>query len=199
MHTALTWRLTTADRPPPWSIDTKVEIFCERVDGWQLKIAELCAKGGSDHDGTNDHPAIRHSGFAVLAIALSYFEMIGKYRAGYCRHGKSAEYFNEGFRYVFPDLANVKPAWAAGLLDALYKKVRCGLYHVGGIGSGVLLTGDFQGFIGFDVPHQLLVINPHQAPSVMLDNLARYRDEILDPANVEIRENFLRRFDHDNA
>jgi hypothetical protein len=59
---------TDADFNWPLSPDDKVTIFYERTMGWQLGIADLC----------KDIPL---SGYAILHIVLSYFEMIAKIRA----------------------------------------------------------------------------------------------------------------------
>ncbi|MFI5399200.1 MAG: hypothetical protein ACHQ9S_27025 [Candidatus Binatia bacterium] len=195
----MSWRLTDVDRPRPWSFDTKVEIFGERVDGWQLLIAELCVNGGPNHDGTGHHPPIKHSGFAVLLISLSYFEMVGKYRAGYCKKGDSGKYFKEGVQFAIPDLALVpdKAAVKKFLAD-LYEKVRCGLYHVAGLGPNVGLTGDIPHVIQYESQQRVLLINPHLLPIVLRTSLGTYRYELSDPANTTLRNNFERRFDFDN-
>lgn len=52
---------------------------------------------------------IDHADFAILAILLSYFENIAKFKAGYIKVGnesKSGYYFRKRLRLVFPKLIN---------------------------------------------------------------------------------------------
>ncbi len=77
--------------PDKLNFEEKVQIFADCVRGWQLDIAEVTAKASG------------HSGFAVLGILVSYFEMIAKNRDGYVRQGKSEYYFKEGLTWVFPE------------------------------------------------------------------------------------------------
>jgi hypothetical protein len=67
--------------------DKKIEIFQNRVNGWMLDIAKQCA-------------CIPHSGFAVLGIILSYFEMIGAFNRG-VTDGTGSREFKDGIQSVF--------------------------------------------------------------------------------------------------
>ena len=137
MPVALTWNLTDADRPRPWTLDVKVEIFRERVDGWQLWIAQLVANGGDDRHGRH-HEKIPHAGFAVLLIVMSYFEMIARYLEGDLIEAKAGEFSKKGFRAVAGSL-NQAPDRAPvdQLLADWYKQVRCGLYHTARVRRGL--------------------------------------------------------------
>src|SRR6266566_2699046 len=65
------------------TFEEKVDVFYEQTLGWQLHIADLVANGGTTFGefklGTPGYDvlSIRHSGFAVLHMCLSYIEMIG--------------------------------------------------------------------------------------------------------------------------
>src|SRR5688500_2766267 len=86
----ISWKHHSSDYPEPLTFEQKVEVFYEQTLGWQLHIADLIANGGTtfgetevrggrravSSDGYEVSP-IRHSGFAVLHICLSYFELIG--------------------------------------------------------------------------------------------------------------------------
>jgi len=76
------------DFPLPHSLDTKITLFEDRVLGWKLDIADQIINGGQEKS------SIRHSGFAVLDIVFSYFEMIAKYEDGFTGR-KSEEYFKK--------------------------------------------------------------------------------------------------------
>jgi len=100
--------------------DKKIEIFQDRVNGWMLDIAKQC----------NEIP---HSGFAVLSIILSYFEMIGAFNKGDTDHTGSNE-FKDGIRLVFQEFKNHDSE-----LGELYRLCRCGMYHIGMVREGILL------------------------------------------------------------
>ena len=97
------------DFPSGMSIEQKIKVFADRVNGWQLNIAQQCADN------------ITHSGFAVLHIVVSYFEMIAKFKDGFTKDGKSEEYFRKGFDNVFPSLSPPSPEIKERLLKKLYK------------------------------------------------------------------------------
>jgi hypothetical protein len=69
--------------PSPLTYEQKVDVFYEQTLGWRLHIADLIANGGTTF-GQCKPPqpgyavrSIWHSGFAVLHICLSYFELVG--------------------------------------------------------------------------------------------------------------------------
>src|SRR5438552_205685 len=105
-------------------IEKKIEIFRERVYGWQLHIADLVINGGRNDDDTEDIKPIEHSGFATLQILLSYFETIARYEAGSTEEGRSREMFIEGFLTVFPQVRSFPYLATRKFLDHLYKSVR---------------------------------------------------------------------------
>ena len=79
----ITWKHEDTDFVAPLTFEQKVDVFYEQTLGWQLHIADLVANGGTTFgefklgkDGYSV-PRIRHSGFAVLHICLSYLELIG--------------------------------------------------------------------------------------------------------------------------
>ena len=71
---------------PP--IDSKIEVFRDRVQGWQIDIAEAIER-------------IPHSGYAVISVLFSYFEMIEQYARGESSKNDSKDFFVAGFRRVF--------------------------------------------------------------------------------------------------
>lgn len=175
-HTFFTW---------PLDIDSKITIFHEQTKGWQLDIA----------DQTIDR--IGHSGFAVLSIAFSYFEMIGKYQNGFASTGQSKKYFKEGFYSVFPELTSQPEDVADTLLNSLYESCRCGLYHRGLTKAGILLTGAIDVPITFDVAQKKVTINPKLLIANLQLHLQDYVSKLRDPLNAQLREKFEKRFDYD--
>ncbi|MCD4673288.1 MAG: hypothetical protein K8R77_11550 [Anaerolineaceae bacterium] len=121
---AISPNYTTLDFPGDWTLDNKIDVFVDRIEGWQIGIAkEIIQK------------KIPHRGFALLHIVFSYFEMVGKYLTGYVGSNKSKYYFRKGVRATFPEIETEEEA----LLNALYSSVRNGLYHVGMTKTNVML------------------------------------------------------------
>lgn len=194
----LTWKHEEADFSPPLTFDQKVEVFYEQTLGWQLHIADLLANGGTTFgefklgQGGYPVPVIRHSGFAVLHICLSYFELIGSLLQA--KPQSSSKAFNVGIRAV-PDA--IDPSSATGkVLRKLYDGARCGLYHEGrtrlGIGLGQPPDGKA---IAYVKKRDMIGISPERLPRVLKAHLAQFRLELLNPANTQLRERFEHRFD----
>lgn len=175
-HTFFTW---------PLDLESKITIFYEQTKGWQLDIAEQTIN------------QIGHSGFAVLSIAFSYFEMTGKYENGFANVGQSKRYFKEGFYSVFPELRRQPQNIADQLLNALYESCRCGLYHRGLTQSGILLTGAIEHPLSFDVANRRVTINPQRLIANLQIHLQNYLEKLRDPTNTQLRNNFETRFDYD--
>jgi hypothetical protein len=181
----------------PLCLDDKITLFEDQIRGWKLEIAEHMINGKSGNDEKDIQQPILHSGYAVLDVLLSYFEMIAKYCDGYTKHGKSSWYFKRGVHLVFPTLSNYPPSIVEELLDALYIGARCGLYHAGLTDSRIILTGQEKADLRFNLANEKLIINPHLLPKTLTAHLQHYIGELRDPNNIELRENFERRLDFD--
>lgn len=172
-----------SDFPAVMSIDDKITVFAARVRGWQLDIAQYCADN------------VEHSGFAVLHILSSYFEMVAKFRDGFMQGGGSRKYFKEGVFWVFPELRT--PAqMASTLLGRLYEEVRCGLYHSGMTGRNVWVSDDWDAAIAFNTDNHAVVINPHLLVGALERHFESYLQELREPENHELRASFEKRYDH---
>jgi len=172
------------DFPSSMSLDQKIEVFADSVKGWQLDIAQQCAD------------SIPHSGFAVLSIVWSYFEMIAKFQDGYTNDGKSEEYFSKGFDNVFPNLSNPSPEIKERLLKKLYKDVRCGLYHAGITGPNIALSGDFNFSVAFASPPDSVRINPHKLVPDLEQHFQSYIRQLRNHNNEDLRRNFETRLNY---
>lgn len=182
----------------PLSIDDKITIFVDRTLGWQLDIADKIINGESSPDGRQTASPIQHSGFAVLHIVLSYFEMIAKTEEGYIQPGKSEEHFKRGVLSVFPSLKSPPVPITDDLLKILYSGGRCGLYHGGLTDSRIVLIGDIEAPMGFDTANKKLLINPHRLVPAMKKHFRQFEARLRDPNNIELREKFERRFDYED-
>jgi hypothetical protein len=201
----ITWKHQNTDFVYPINLETienKIEIFYEQCYGWQLHIADLMANGGRGlgSDDTQYKP-LRHSGFAVLQLCLSYFETIGKFRDGYTKPDKSGHYFRCGFKSIFASLiAGLPVPILDALIDRLYQDGRNGLYHASMVGRNLGL-GQCEGAFQFVLPDQhtlpdgFLVICPENLPRILKEHLTEFRKELLNPNNAELRANFEKRFD----
>ena len=121
--------------------------------------------------------------------------MIAKYRDGYLGERESSNYFKRGLLYTFPDLY----ASEKELLEAFYKRVRNGLYHLGITRPKVILFDDIPGSFGFHQELGELAISPDKLVNDIAIRFDAFSQELLKPTNVELRRNFESRFDYDNA
>ena len=188
------WKITPkhlfSDFTLPLTIEQKITIFFERVDGWQLKIADLLTGGVYDKRGNLID--ISETAYAVLHIVFSFFEMIAKYEEGYT--GKeSTHYFKKGMKSIFPESENYPE-----LLNQLYDGVRCGLYHCGQTNSRVFIDSNLEKAIGF-TKHKKVYINPRNLVKDLREYLNDYVQKLRNIKNQQLRNNFQNRFDFDNS
>lgn len=188
--TWLSWKHRTSEFTKPVSFDRKVELFYERLYGWQLHIADLCINRSTDD-------LHRHSGFAVLQICLSYFETIGKYQAGFCRNGASKQHFKIGLKAVFEHARRMSQNRFDAFSERLYRAARSGLYHVSQTGPGVLLRRQ-RTVVRFDSNHSVVIIDPHRLPVRLKQHLDDYRRRLEHGRDRRLCTNFEARFAHDN-
>jgi len=182
----ITPRHQYSDFSYPLTIDDKITIFVARIRGWQLDIADQCIR------------KIEHSGFAVLHIVFSYFEMISKYKDGYTATSKSEYYFKQGIRYVFPQL-NTQPSDAVNiLLHLLYTGCRCGLYHIGLTDPRIIIDSRTVKSLDFNLKSSTIIINPKSLIKALRNNLQCYEIELRNNNNTVLRQNFEKRFDFDS-
>lgn len=188
----------------PETLEEKLLVFSDRVRGWQLAIADQVSV------------QIPHSGFAVLSIITSYFEMIGMYAygpnqtkqvpakgGGQTQQGwGSRDYFEAGVNAAFPHLANANPQHTRWFMSAMYKNVRCGLYHQGATRSRILLTGEipdaFQ-FTNLENNGHLIMINPRTLVEHLKGHFSSFVLAVSNPANQANRQNFESMYDFEQA
>lgn len=186
MH-AISSKHNSNEFPNGLNLDNKIEIYFDRVLGWQLTPAQDTADN------------VKHSGFAVLHIVLSFFESIAKYRDGFCQKGHSNEYFKKGFELVFPEIRQkiANTTQRQEFLDNFYDNVRCGIYHVSLTGSNVMITGDLNAVL--HIQEHSITINPHQIVNPLEIYLRNYVRDLRDTKNIELRAKFEARFDFDSG
>jgi hypothetical protein len=167
------------------SFEKMVETFHARVLGWQLRIAwEL-----------RGHP---HAGLAMLSIVMSYFETIGKARAGYVASDRSSYYFGQGLGNVFTVLERDHAEYVDAIVKALYSQVRCGMYHEGITGRQVAISEAFTEPLAVRGPAPGIVEQVHVNATLLVEALMQQLDafavELRNPENVQLRVKFERWF-----
>jgi hypothetical protein len=192
----ISWKHKDTDFTHPLTFDQKVDLFYEQTLGWQLHIADLVTNGGTTfpREGVS-YPvvAIDHSGFAVLHICLSYFELVGSIVLP--NKLSDTETFKAGARRAFPRVFT-DSSDSENALNRLHKGARCGLYHTGRTRQGVGLGGPTDGSsIGYDSRSDQVVVDPKLLPKALKAHLDKFRLELLDSANDDLRRQFERRFD----
>lgn len=196
----VSWKHDDATLPRRLTFEQKVDLFCEQALGWQLHIADLVANGGIAFGENGDRngktvSAIRHSGFAVLQICLSYFETIGYYTG--TSSGSQAA-FRNGVLEVFPDLRTADRDLVEALTTTLYKDARCGLYHNVRTARVGLGFPPEDSPIAYIAKSRVVVLNPERLPKRLKAHLERFRNDLLNKKNRKLRKTFSDRFDHDN-
>jgi hypothetical protein len=171
------------DYPPEKTLEQKIEIFTDRVNGWQLYIAQQCAD------------KILHSGFAVLHIVSSYFEMIAKFKIGFQGKKSSGYYFKKGFEDFLSQFPYLSAISRDELKKRMWEGVRCGLYH-SGITRDALLLGDFPYSIEFNESTRKLHINPHRLVPDIQVHFQSYLRDLNNLENNELRRNFEVTFEY---
>jgi hypothetical protein len=176
----------------PQAFENKVQVFYEQTFGWQLHIADLLANGGVPYGSEERVSKIEHSGFAVLHICLSYFELIGTILSAPGVAPSLA--FRAGVDAVIPTVVppgNLRKEF----MRKLHHGVRCGLYHQGrtraGVGLGQPEGGDC---LAFDPSTGIIAISPERLPGALITHLRTFCDELLTSASPRLRENFERLF-----
>jgi len=175
------------DFPAEFSTDDKITIFCEQTLGWQLDIADACINGGLE--------VMRHSGYAVLLIVLSYFEMIAEMKGLSPFGGKGSQgKFNAGVLDVFRELSSSGPDVRDNVLKILYVSGRCGLYHEGRVRGRIIISGDFQGPLVYEPHNRILGINPHKLVPKLKAHLEEYILALKGPDGTDLRKCFEQNF-----
>jgi hypothetical protein len=180
----------------PGTADEKLLVFSDRVVGWQLDIAKHLAA------------QVPHSGYGVMHIITSYFEMIAMYVNGPAMKKPAPgggqndwgprDYFEAGVHLVFPGLKTNPPKFLDQLMTALFKHLRCGLYHQGMTRSRIWLSGQYPEplrFADLGPGEHVVLINPESLVGCFKSHFAGYVKDVANPANGFLRANFVAMFD----
>jgi hypothetical protein len=177
-----------SDFPNGYScLEDKIDVFEDRVLGWQLNIAEqLIGK-------------VNHSDYAKLSIVMSYFEMLGKHIAGYTGIYESKKHFLIGMKYVYQNRNSDYDI----VFKHVYSKIRSGLYHVS-LTSPTVFVLNHEGLketFGYESDGQnvRILISPNNLISDTKSSFSRYVGELRKASNKQLRQAFEARFNFDNG
>ncbi len=173
-----------------------VDNFYKKVSK-QLSIArEVATKD------TKDRHVKEAYGWEALHLVMNLFEMFAKYTCG-LTDKKYRRHFVKGFELVFSDAVErfEDKVDREKYIRAIYKVLRCHLYHVGLAIPIIQITNEFQ-----DIPHLCFKDNKPThitiSPLFMIRGLEKYLNkyvrELKQDRNDRLMDKFLTRMRHDS-
>ena len=163
----------------------KIDAFENHVLNRQLRIAQIL---GKHFVADADSDPLSESAFVIISIVFSYFEMIEQFAVGQSSHGQSGQFFERGFRRVFPT-STVDPSDAA----RLYSMIRCGMYHLSMPTDRCGLTRELKAPIANE--NGALLINPKLLTDELITHFAQFCSDLRDGLHCELQQNFETMFD----
>ncbi len=160
-------------------IEDKIDVFEDQVLGWLVTPAKMMGSS-------------QHSGFAMLAVTLAYFEPVGQFLEG--KAGKSEAQFTLGMKAVFPAMASADPI----LFSELYNQLRCGMFHRGITKGKVRVArGTMNQLVFFRSPTQVtaIIVDPWRLLEAVELHVKEYANQLRYGADVVLRHNFERWFE----
>jgi hypothetical protein len=151
------------------------------VSDRQIRIAEMMA---TEFSNKNSNSPLLESGFAILSVIVSYFEMIAQFINGEDSENKSKLFFVQGFQAVYPRTPLSEPV----IKDKIYKQVRCGMYHGGMTKAGVHISRHFSE--GFTVQGREIYINPAKVVEEIKQHFTGYMASLRNNCKPLERQNF---------
>jgi hypothetical protein len=157
----------------------RIDLVCQRYKFWILEFAEKLA----------NEP---NSGYAVLALLNSYFDMIAQLSG--LRHPRERvhERVTTGLKIVFPELNGERD-----LAKEIYERLRNPIAHMGGTKDQIILIDRFEEAITWGKYHNLdaIVINPRIWAKRIIEHFDNFAAELLDSdsSNDSKRAKFLER------
>lgn len=132
---------------------------------------------------------IGHSDFAMLAVAMVYFENIQKCKDGYGKKGNPKDGFVNGLKWVYPKFRSHKNGNA--LAELVYRECRCGMYHVGLIGTQIILDCSISS--GIAIRKGEIIICSSKVVEDIQRHFNQYISDLKNKSNSILRANFEKR------
>jgi predicted transcriptional regulator len=174
-------RYQDTDFPSPLTLDHKIVIYEDQVYGWFLDIA----KDLEENVATD---------FVTLMIVTSFFEGHAIFLKGQDSKGQEKELFEVGFRAVLdPYFAEINQP-IKPVVDMIWERVRCGLFHVGmTLAESGLYRGEHERkhppiWVYHDQDGELLIVNAPELRTLVEDYFRGYIARLQD--ETELRQNF---------
>ncbi len=155
-----------------------VDIFKDRIEGRFLaQIDQLSC----DCD---------RNGFAIMALECLLIETLGQFVAG--------REDNQGCsRSQYTAFLKTQLGISPVLADEFYSKIRCGILHQAQTKAESALTPSMGvPAVYRDCERKYLMVGVNKFIEMMEDYVAFYCDRIKDPAEIELRTNFIRKMDY---
>jgi hypothetical protein len=149
---------------------------CRRLIG----IAEILARDFADKDSTSP---LKESGYAILSIVSSYFEMVERLSTGIAStRGQAGKVFVRGFRRVYPCCS-----WTDEQIGDVFDRIRCGMYHDGMTRKDTLVSRFYP--CGFRICGNELQTNPALVVSEIKQHFCCvFLPRLRDPCSAERRQ-----------
>jgi len=186
MPTRISRKFSDTDFGGKPNLDQKIEIFEDRVMGWQIDIAEELRR--LIVDLKNNGTTIQHAGFGLLSILFSYFEMLTQYKQGTDSKNKSTDFLKKGLEDVFPK------KFTDDERKDIADLVRNGLYHSTFTKKGVLLHGDYSDSIA--IKCGIVLVNPHKMVDDIKTHFQKYIADLKSRKDATEVANFEKMYDH---
>ena len=172
---------TEADKGSTPSPDDLVEVFRDRVDGWQLAIAEEMLRQIED---SPTYPRMRHAGYALISVVFSYFEMVGQCVKTPGTKTRPTADFVAGFEDVYP-------GWQGRTADieTIYDRIRCGMFHNGYTKRGVYIDGEYTAT--FELRNGVVLLNPHLLVRDLRSHFTAFTARLESSASTDLRANLV--------
>jgi hypothetical protein len=203
--------------PQPWMLDQKIDIFECMVEVWQFGPAIAMLKQIESHQS----PSVwSHSAYALVSIAFTYFEMIGKsLNPNSSTTGTAGTDFNTGFCDVYPaytpangiytdKIPQLAGPWPPNpdvqKVIQIRDRVRNGVYHLGYTKGYVILHNsqpiDFaeQSIVDLSNPANsstIYPVNPHTFVRTIVNHFPGFVARLRTFANSGMRQKFEEYFD----
>lgn len=154
-------------------LDGKIIVYEDRVNGWFLNHAKNLLK---DKDAD----------FIVLMICTSYLEGNQQFKEGKSSNNDSGETVKRALKSIFSFPKGYE--WA---IDKFVSEVRHGLFHDGMTRNFISLNRSIHGPISMkDEFGGMIIINPILFFWAIEENFKDYINNLKNPNNKELRENF---------
>lgn len=173
-------------KPTPWSLGDKIEIFECRVEVWQLGVAAQMLKSMEDPKRSG---IWLHAAYALVALIFSYFEMIGKtLNPSSKKRGTAGSDFKAGFCDVYPQFKTASGSYSPDVSEFL-DRIRNGVYHLAYTKKGLVLhhnntisTDDFDTKLASELPKEarisgnerVYLMDPHGVARTIIQHFATF-------------------------